>query len=211
MPAAVVCHVHRQNLARLSRTWSSDLTIPHSKSWSTSLCPRMMLRRSRLFSRSENARKICARFKGSNQSRHHQASHRPETNGDQVDRHVQGLGAEEPAGHWNPMLVFHNNHGHVSSLMNLLKRFRSIGFVLASGHSALMSANLTTLAHFSVSSAMSLPKSAGEPESIRPPRSASRAFILGSASAALTCLLSVSTISLGVPLGAPTPKNALAS
>ena len=52
-------------------------------------------------------------------------------------------------------------------------------------HSGLMPANLITLAHFSVSSAMSLPKSAGEPASTVPPNSASRAFILGSAIAAL--------------------------
>ena len=40
-------------------------------------------------------------------------------------------------------------------------------------HSALMPANLTTLPHFSVSSAMSLPKSAGEPRSTcRPGRQA---------------------------------------
>src|SRR5262245_16027333 len=45
-------------------------------------------------------------------------------------------------------------------------------------HSALMPANLTTLPHFSVSSAMSLPKSAGEPASSVPPRSARRALIL---------------------------------
>jgi hypothetical protein len=50
--------------------------------------------------------------------------------------------------------------------------------------SGLMPANLTTLAHFSVSAAMSLPKSAGEPASTVPPSSASRALILGSASAA---------------------------
>jgi hypothetical protein len=50
--------------------------------------------------------------------------------------------------------------------------------------SALAPENLTTLAHFSVSSAMSFPKSAGEPKSGVPPRSASLAFILGSARAA---------------------------
>jgi hypothetical protein len=49
--------------------------------------------------------------------------------------------------------------------------------------SALAPENLTTLAHFSVSSATSLPKSAGIMGSGSPPRSASRAFILGSASA----------------------------
>src|SRR5262245_41656366 len=72
-------------------------------------------------------------------------------------------------------------------------------------HSALMLAARITLPHFSVSSAMSLPKSAGESASTSPPRSASRAFILGSASAALISLLSLSTISVAVFLGAPRP------
>src|SRR6516162_9748189 len=43
--------------------------------------------------------------------------------------------------------------------------------------SALRLANLTTLPHFAVSSAISLPKSAGVPESGGPLRSASRALI----------------------------------
>src|SRR5262245_28042046 len=73
-------------------------------------------------------------------------------------------------------------------------------------HSTLMPANLITLAHFSVSSAISFPKSAGESASTSPPMSASRAFSLGSASAALTSLLSVLTISGGVFLGAPRPN-----
>src|SRR5262249_17040778 len=77
--------------------------------------------------------------------------------------------------------------------------------------SALMPANLITLAHFSVSSAMNLPKSAGEPASTVPPRSASRALILGSARAALIPLLSSSTISFGVAFGAPTPNQKLPS
>src|SRR5262245_50093876 len=47
--------------------------------------------------------------------------------------------------------------------------------------SALIPVNLTTLPHFSVSSAISLPKSTGEPASTVPPRSASRVFMLGSA------------------------------
>src|SRR5215470_3109550 len=59
-------------------------------------------------------------------------------------------------------------------------------------HSGLMPANLITFAHFSVSSVMSFPKSWGEPASTVPPRSASRAFILGS-------LLRLLTISAGVP------------
>src|SRR5712671_5232475 len=45
------------------------------------------------------------------------------------------------------------------------------------GHSALMPANLTTLPHFSVSSAMRFPKSVGDPASTIPPRSASRALV----------------------------------
>ncbi len=51
--------------------------------------------------------------------------------------------------------------------------------------SALTPANFTTLPHFSISSAMSLPKSAGEPTIAVAPRSANRTFILGSARAAL--------------------------
>jgi hypothetical protein len=43
-------------------------------------------------------------------------------------------------------------------------------------HSGLMLAARITLPHFSVSSAMNLPKSAGEPGNAIPPRSASRAF-----------------------------------
>ena len=64
-------------------------------------------------------------------------------------------------------------------------------------HSALAPENFTTLPHFSVSSAMSLPKSAGVPASTAAPRSANRALSLGSARPALTALLSVSTISGG--------------
>src|SRR5262249_10151743 len=79
------------------------------------------------------------------------------------------------------------------------------------GPSGLMFAARIPLAHLSVPSAISLPKSAGEPASTVPPRSASRAFILGSARAALISLLSMSMISTGVPLGAPRPNQPLAS
>jgi len=75
----------------------------------------------------------------------------------------------------------------------------------------LRAANFTTLAHFSVSSAISLPKSAGEPASTVPPVSASRARMAESAKAALIALLSASTISAGVPLGAPMRVAALTS
>src|SRR5262245_4186099 len=71
--------------------------------------------------------------------------------------------------------------------------------------------NLTTLAHFSVSSAMSLLKSEGEPANTVPPRSAIRALIRGSVRATLICLLSLSMISVGVFLGAATPNQPLAS
>src|SRR5262249_52739665 len=77
--------------------------------------------------------------------------------------------------------------------------------------SALMPANLITLAHFSVSSAISFPNSAGDPGSATPPRSAGRAVILGSSRGALTSLLSVSMILAGVFLGAPIPYQKLAS
>src|SRR5215831_18761224 len=77
--------------------------------------------------------------------------------------------------------------------------------------SALMPANFTTLAHFSVSSAISFTKSAGEPTSGVPPKSASRALIVGSARPALISLLSLSTMSAGVFLGAPMPVHKVAS
>src|SRR6266699_1460844 len=77
-------------------------------------------------------------------------------------------------------------------------------------HSALMPADLITLAQFSVSSAMSLPKSAGEPDNAEPPTSARRTLNVGSASALLISLLSLPMISAGVPDGTPTPYQVLA-
>src|SRR6516164_2713054 len=67
--------------------------------------------------------------------------------------------------------------------------------------------NLMTFPHFSVSSAMSLPKSAGEPGRTAPPRLANRAFSLGSARPALISVLSFSTISDGVFFGALRPTH----
>src|SRR5262245_24579797 len=78
-------------------------------------------------------------------------------------------------------------------------------------HSGLMPANLITLAHFSVSSAMNFPNSGGVIGIGTPPRSASRALIVGSARPALIASLSLSTISAGVFLGTPTPYQKLAS
>src|SRR5262249_54769788 len=78
-------------------------------------------------------------------------------------------------------------------------------------YSGLMLAVRITLAHFSVSSAIIRPKSAGEPASVAPPVSVRRAFIVGSAKAALISPLSLSTISPGVLAGTPMPVTALAS
>src|SRR5262249_27467503 len=77
--------------------------------------------------------------------------------------------------------------------------------------SAFAPESLTTLAHFSVSLAKSLAKSAGEPGSGVPPSSVIRAFILGSVKPALSSRLSLSTIAVGVPTGAAIPYHALAS
>src|SRR5215472_2298427 len=94
-------------------------------------------------------------------------------------------------------------------------RFRRTGFMeyrrRAEHYSALMLADLITLPHFSVSSAMCLAKSAGEPANTETPTSSSRALIFGSARAALISRLSLSMISVGVFLGAPIATNALAS
>src|SRR5262249_49582920 len=90
------------------------------------------------------------------------------------------------------------------------RALRNIGRGLPD-QSALTPANFTTLPNFSISSAMNLPKSAGEPGSAVAPHSASRAFILGSARAALISVLSLSTISAGVLRGAPMPVQKLNS
>jgi hypothetical protein len=74
-----------------------------------------------------------------------------------------------------------------------------------------MLAARTTLPHFSVSSPMNFPNSAGEVGNTVLPRSANRAFITGLASAALISLLSLPMISAGVFFGAPTPHQLLAS
>src|SRR4051794_15779512 len=58
--------------------------------------------------------------------------------------------------------------------------------------SGLAPENLTTFAHFSVSSAINFPNSPGELANSPPPRSASCALILGSARPALISLFSLS-------------------
>jgi hypothetical protein len=66
------------------------------------------------------------------------------------------------------------------------------------GQSALAPENLTTLAHFSVSSTTSLAKSAVDPGSTVSPKSANLVSIFGSAKAALISMLSLSMIAAGV-------------
>ena len=58
-------------------------------------------------------------------------------------------------------------------------------FGLSSDYTGLMLATRITLPHFLISSAMSLPKSAGEPPIAVPPMLANRSFTLGSARTAL--------------------------
>src|SRR5580700_8556082 len=81
----------------------------------------------------------------------------------------------------------------------------------AAVYSGLMLAVRMTLAHFSVSSAMSLAKAPLVIGVGMPPISANRDTSLGSATAALISWLSLATISGGVPLGAPMPNHWLTS
>jgi hypothetical protein len=67
-----------------------------------------------------------------------------------------------------------------------------------------MFAALITLPHFSVSSAMSFPKSADDWASAVAPRSVRRALMLGSARPALISLFSLSMIAVDVFLGTAT-------
>jgi hypothetical protein len=70
---------------------------------------------------------------------------------------------------------------------------------------------LTILAHFSVSIRCSAQNCSGVPAIGTPPRSASLAFITGSANAALISRLRRAMAAGGVPLGAAAPNQALAS
>src|SRR6516165_7966573 len=81
-----------------------------------------------------------------------------------------------------------------------------------SHHSGLMPANLITLVHLSIFSAMNLANSSGEfGGTATAPRSANRCLMCGSSTAALVCLLSVAMISGGVPVGTPKPIQPAAS
>ena len=78
-------------------------------------------------------------------------------------------------------------------------------------YSAVIFANLITLAHFSVSSAIRFPNSAGVIDSGSTPKLIKRAFVAGFNTMALISLLSFSMIAEGVPLGAPMPFQPVAS
>src|SRR5215831_2953143 len=99
-------------------------------------------------------------------------------------------------------------HPITSSPLFAERVLRNIGSGL-SRQFDLMLAPRITFPHLSVSSAMSLAKSAGEPASVVAPRSTNRALIFRSTRAALISLLSTSTISGGVFLGAPMPTQVL--
>src|SRR5262245_15516648 len=74
-------------------------------------------------------------------------------------------------------------------------------------HCTLIVAARIPLRRFSVSSATTLPKSAGDPVLMRNPRSSYFALISGRARDALISLLSTSTISAGIFLGPATPSQ----
>src|SRR5262249_54999422 len=138
---------------------------------------------------------------------------------------VRQLAQQPPGPGWEPVSAQEEKRGAIAPARNLLdardagrgKSGAACPFQFhdsrqgAGIQSAFAPDNLTTFAHFSVSSANSLAKSAGEPGSGVPPSSAIRAFILGSTKAALSSRLSVSTMAAGVPAGAAMPYHALAS
>ena len=102
--------------------------------------------------------------------------------------------------------------GAADSLDAAKAAFRAASVVSAIGrgfwsepYSGLMLAARITLPHFSVSSAISFPKSPGEPERTVIPRSANRALTTGLARPALIAWLSLLMTSAGVFPGAPTP------
>jgi hypothetical protein len=90
-----------------------------------------------------------------------------------------------------------------------LRRATRLG-VRALNQFGLLPESLTTFAHVSISAAMSLANSAGEPASGVPRVRARRAFISGSAKAALISLLSVATIPAEMLLGDRAARTAIA-
>src|SRR5262245_17057697 len=82
----------------------------------------------------------------------------------------------------------------------------------APDHCGLMPANLITLVHLSIFSAMNFANSPGEfGGTATAPSVANCCLMFGSSTAALVCWLSVAMISGGVPLGTPKPIQPAAS
>src|SRR4029079_5462402 len=109
---------------------------------------------------------------------------------------------------WRHLLEFYVMR---RSRLRRIRGTKRYGISGRQNHFGWIPANLITLPHFSVSSAMSLPKSAGEPGSTVPPRSAKRAFKLASARTALISTVSLSMNPDGVFFGACTPTHWLPS
>src|ERR1700719_372282 len=83
--------------------------------------------------------------------------------------------------------------------------------VIGSTYSILILADRTTLAHFSVSSPMSLPNCADVIDSGRTPKLTRRPRVSGSPTIALISLLSLSMIAVGEAAGAQMPNQPLGS
>src|SRR5215469_351447 len=107
--------------------------------------------------------------------------------------------------HYDPRLSLNGTIPRIAGARNDHSRPHALRSRRSRDHSGLMPATLMTLAHFTMSAAMNLPKSAPELTSGAPPRSMALALIIGSESAAAISRLSFSTISAGVPLGATSP------
>src|SRR5262249_37377716 len=101
----------------------------------------------------------------------------------------------------------------LADAVHIFRRMRRDGpSECAPDHCGLMPANLITLVHLSIFSAMNLANSSGEfGGTTTAPRSANRCLRLGSSTAALVCWLSVAMISGGVPIGTPKPIQPAAS
>src|SRR6476620_11728561 len=95
-------------------------------------------------------------------------------------------------------------------LLKAQRVLRNIGSGLRHQFDLMLAATIT-LPHLLVSSEISVPKSAGDPERTMPARLASRDSNFGSAMLMLTSLFSLSISSAGVFLGASIPYHALAS
>src|ERR1700726_1767845 len=124
----------------------------------------------------------------------------------------QGGAARRQYGQHGHCRIAHDRSSpHKTVASPRLKNEAAIGRFRRPPHSTCAPANLTTFSHFSVSAAIIAPKASGVEISGSPPSSVRRFFISGSASTALTSLLSFSMISGGVFFGAPMPNSALAS